>query len=535
MADLQGISLAEQDGKLLVRVEAGTERPPLDEPVLRALLAQAGYGNWLVHDGAVATLLARYNTVHTAFELPVGERQDASFVLDVSNDASCAWLDVRPAYGGRPLTREDLLRGLEEAGVVYGVDGTVLQQACEATAPARLLAASATAPVHGTDARFEMLLNLARDRAPKVNEQGLIDFREHGDIPSVAPGARLMRRVPATAGVDGRDVRGAPMPATPGQDHPFADKLAGVAVAEDDPNVLVAAIKGQPVSVGHGVIVEQLLTVGQVNMDSGNITYDGSVRIDGDVLAGMKVHVTGDIQITGTVEGGELEAGGDIAVGAGIIAHAKVKAAGAVSARFVENSRVEAGTVIAVDDMVLQSELQALNQILIGQKSPQRGRLVGGEARCMMLLRTPQLGAESSGVTSVQVGVNPVLEARHQALEQLIEKQGAEQDNLKKVIRHLTQQGDPKGMLPRAKASWQHTLQLWARALKEKEELEQQLALVRDARVEVGQQGVAGVVELAFGRQSRRLQRSYDAGAFSLDEAGHIVHTGAGGIATPVH
>lgn len=534
MTGFQGLVFAEHDDKLLAQVQAATDRPVLDEPTLRALLNQAGYSHWFLLDAALATLVARYNTVPTEFEVTVGERRDGSFTLDIAHDASCAWVNAVPAHGGKALVRDDIDRALAEAGVVFGIDEAALQQVCDAPVPARVLVATGLAPVPGEDTQFKKLIDLARDRAPKVNEQGLIDFREHGDIPTVEVGTLLMRRIPATAGTEGRDVRGTPRPATPGHDHPFADKLAGVSPAGDDPDVLVAAIKGQPVYVSHGATVEQVLALGNVDMDCGNITYDGSVRVEGDILSGMKVHVTGDITVTGTVEGGELEAGGNVQVGAGIIAHAKVRAAGSVSARFVENSQIHAGTVIAIDDMALQSELQALNQILIGVKSPQRGRLVGGSARSMMLIQTPLLGAESSGVTSVQVGVNPVLEARYQALEQLIEKQSADQENLKKVVKHLMQHGDPKGMLPRAKASWQHDVQLWAHSVKEKDELEQQLALVRDARVEIGL-GVAGTVDLMFGKHMRRLQRNFDAGVFSVDEAGHIVFTGKGSEAVVVH
>lgn len=534
MSGFQGLAFAEQDDKLVAQVAPADDRPQLDETTLRALLNQTGYGHWFLQEGALATLVARFNTVPTGFELTIGERRDASFLLDIAKDASCVWVNVVPAFGGKPLVREDIDRALQEAGVIFGIDAAALQQVCDAREAAHVLVASGRAPVHGVDAQFEMLVDLARDRAPKVNAEGLIDFREHGDIPSVEVGTALMRRIPATAGIDGCDVRGTPQPATPGHDHPFAEPFAGVTVSPDDPNMLVATLKGQPVCVPNGAMVEQVLTLGNVDMDCGNITYDGSVRIDGDVMSGMKVHVSGDISVTGTVEGGELEAGGSIQVGAGIIAHAKVKAGGSVSARFVENSEISAGTVIAIDDMALQSDLQALNQIMVGIKSPQRGRLVGGSARSMMLVRTPLLGAESSGVTAVQVGVNPVLEAEYHALEQRIEKQGADQENLKKVVKHLSQTGDKNGMLPRAKASWQQALQLWAHSLQEKEALEQQLALFRQARVEVGL-GVAGTVDLVFGKLSRRLQRPFDAGVFSIDEGGHVIFTGKGAAAVVVH
>lgn len=107
----------------------------------------------------------------------------------------------------------------------------------------------------------------------------------------------------------------------------------------------------------------------EVNMATGNISFDGTVNVEGEVLPGMKVHATGDIVVGSVVDGAHLDAGGDIHVGGGIIAksHVRVKA---VSARFVEGSQVFAGTAIAIDDTVLQSDLQANNQIVVGLKSP---------------------------------------------------------------------------------------------------------------------------------------------------------------------
>jgi uncharacterized protein (DUF342 family) len=288
------------------------------------------------------------------------------------------------------------------------------------------------------------------------------------------------------------------------------------------------------VQVENGMLVEDLLSLDTVDMDSGNVSFDGSIQIKGDVMANMKVKVTGNIVIGGTVEGSELEAGGDIQIGRGIIAHAKVKAEGAVSAKFVENSEISAGTVISVDDMVLQSDLQALNQVVVGIKAQKRGRIVGGTTRSMMLVRAPQIGADdASGLTTVQVGVNPILEAKLQEVLAEIAKMEAEQENLKKAVQHLKANGDKNNLLPRAQAGLQQALQAWAKMLKEKNKLEEQLAMFQDARIEVTQVA-EGSVALIFGKRSRRIQKPYDAGAFTLDPSGHILHIDSRGTSTVV-
>ena len=522
MADFPGLKFSDVDGKLIAHNQVVADRSPLDLSLLHDMLKQAGYGNWFFAEETLAALVTRCNAAPAAFEMAVGERRDGSFTIEVAQDALTATLNLIPAFGGKAVTTDEVMQSLADAGVVFGIAGAAIKQACEAGVPASLAAAVGIPVQHGEDTRFDPLIDLVRDRAPKVNEQGLIDFRELGDIPMVEAGVDLMRRVPATSGVDGRDVRGLVLHANPGRDKPFADKLLGAAPASGDPNLLRSLIKGQPVSVGNGIQVEEILSVKDVNLESGNITFDGSIRVNGDVMSGMKVHATGDIVVTGIVEGGELEAGGNIQVGAGIIAHAKVQAAGSVSARFVEGSSIRAGTVIAIDDMALQSELHALNQIDIGVKSPQRGKLVGGTAQAMLLLRVPLLGADQSGLTSVQVGVNPELEAKYQDLLHQIEKQDVLQDKFKKLIDHHNKHGDPHQMIGHAKTAWKQSVQKMAEFLKEKIELEKELALLKKARLEIGV-GVAGSVDVSFGKQVRTLRRSFEGGSFFLDEDGRIV------------
>lgn len=517
MADFPGLVLFEEDGKLLARIEPHAPRPPLDDARLRALLHQAGYGRWFLLEEALATLIARCNEGAGEFAMPLGERRDGSFRLDVAADGLTAWVELMPAQGGRELAVEDIVEGLGEAGISQGIDSAALQQACAASQTARVVAARGQPAQDGQDARFELLIEVVRERVPHTNAQGLIDFRELGAIPVVEVGQALMRRIPSTPGIDGCDVRGQALPAKPGQELKFAEPLGGTTFDPSDPDLLRAAVKGQPVHLGNGVLVEQVVRLERVDIASGNIDFDGSVQVDGDVMSGMQVKASGDIVVKGAVDGGLLQAGGDVQVAGGIIANARVQAGGAVSARFVEYAQIEAATTITVEDMVLQSDLQALNQVVIGVKSPQRGRLIGGSTRAMLLVQVPQLGGgTASTVTRVQVGVNPRLNERHRQLSELAEKQCADEDKLKKLVQHLAKLGD-KDKFERGRATWRQATQAWARTLQEKRELEEQLATTAGAQVVVTQ-GTSGAVELLFGQKAFPLRSGYDAGAFSLHD-----------------
>lgn len=533
MTDYPGLVFSENENQLLASLSASSERPSLDLGGLRELLARAGYANWLLSEEALAALMASYNAPDAELELTIGERRDAGFTLDVAPDAMQAWVSVTAAHGGKALEADALLAALEAAGVVFGIDQAAVTAVCAASATQaaeRVSIATGTPAENGIDASFELLVTDARDRSPHLDDKGLIDFRNLGEIPSVAAEQPLMRRIPPTTGTIGRNVRGGIVEPVPGHNEPFTENLVGAYVAGDDVNVLRAVFSGQPVRCGNGVNVEPILHFRNVNMATGNVSFDGTVNIEGEVLPGMKVHATGDIVIGGVIDGAELKAGGDIRIGGGIIAKSHVEAGGAVSARFVENSQVLAGTTIAIDDTALQSDLQANNQIVVGLKS-QRGRLAGGSARAMMLIRVPILGSASGGVTSLLLGVNPVLEAKFQQMQKTIEKQREDENNLEKLIKHLSTHGDKAGMLERAKASWQQSLQAWAKLLPERDALEQELALNAKARVEIGA-SVEGAVDMTICKKALRLRRTYETGSFSMD-GDHIVFTDMMGNVKP--
>ena len=530
--DFVGMALSESGRSILLHVQPLEGRGDIDAAALRDWLVRDGYGDCLFHHEALERAAKDAIAATAPFSLAVAERCDATVVVHIATDAMSASLDIKPARGGAPATVEDVRHGLMLAGVVAGIDEVAVAQAVAAVACEAVVVARGVLAQNGHDAAFEELIPAAPDRAPKLDDSGFIDYREHGDIVMVHTGALLMRRQPATPGVPGFTVRGDTLSAKPGLDEPFAAQLTGAKVSDEDPNLLQASQTGHPVRVRGGVMIEPVLRLAEVNMETGNIHYDGTVQVDGDIGQGMQVHASGDVIVGGMVDGGIVQAGGAIKVTGGVIAHARLRAAGAISARFAEAAQLYAGTSIDIGDTVMECELQSLNQIMIGASAPQRGRLIGGRATAMMLIQVPLLGSSSAGVTRLVLGANPELEARYLALQQQMEKELAAQDSLLKLIAHLTAAGDPKDMLGRAQASLKNAQNVHAQSQLAVEDLEQQLAKTRHAAVNVGM-AVAGAVDIAFGRVQARLRREYRTGSFRLDSEGVVVFTDRSGYAVP--
>ena len=528
-----GLSLTEANGQVFLNIQPIEGRAPIDADALHTLLTREGFGSCQFHEDTIAKAAIDCNSLKTPWVMLLADRIDAKVEVRIAPDQMKAEIKLTPAHGGKAAAMQDVMQALANAGVVFGIDEVALIHACELGDCNGIAVASGELAQDGKDTQFELMVAQTVDRAPTLDARGLIDYREHGAITVVQAGAPLMRRTPATPGVPGHTILGKILAPHPGHDQQFTAQLSGAEVASDDPNLLQASVTGQPVMVAAGVMVEPILRVAEVNMSSGNIHFDGTVEIEGEVIQGMKVQATGDILVKGMVDGGLLEAGGNIYINGGVISHAQLQATGSVTARFAQGSRISAGTVLVLNEMAMECELESLNQIMIGAQAPERGRLIGGSATAMMLIQTPVLGSAKGATTRIKLGTNHELESQYAAVLERMAKEQVTEENLQKIVKQLTAVGDPKGLLERVKASWRNAVQVWSKSVAEKSALEEKIAVAKTARLEIGV-GLSGAVDLSIGSLVAKLRREFDAGSFSIDPQDHIVFTNAQSDVEPI-
>lgn len=428
----------EDSRTLLAHFDPTGEPMALDGDSVAAAIAEAGFGAWHRLDGALERLRESALAAQAPLTLAIAERRDGRCEAVVAEDAMTAWLVVAPPAGGDPVGMDDARRALDEQGVVAGVSLVDIEQALAAAGGEAVVVARGRAAERGQPSRFESLIPEMRRRGPRLDERGVADYRELGTVLVVKAGDPLMRRIPATPGIDGEDVLGQRVPAEPGEDLPFAADLTGAAPSADDPDLLVASIAGQPVQVKHGVNVEPTISLPVVDLASGNVDFDGTVVIAGDVTPGMRVRATGDVVVGGMVEAAEIEAGGNIGIVAGAIGRSdhrvRLVAKGSVSVRFCENAAIEAGSDVLVAELALHSELTALQRILVGKLDSGKSQLIGGLARAGELLQVGTLGSAAAIRTRVQVGFHPQIHARIAQLRHELDAVETRIDNLRKVL-----------------------------------------------------------------------------------------------------
>ena len=405
--------------------------PRIDAAWLRSRLAAAHYADLQIRPEPIKQLIARYNAGEAVPPIEIAHCVDASLQIMTSLDGLNARLTLVPPKGGKPATKADLLTLIQSKGIVEGVLVDEVNRAILEGKADDLVIARGREPVVGEDGRLESLLPETRERVPSIQPCGRTDYRDLGDVQIVHAGDALMRRHPPTRGTEGLSVLGRPIPAKAGRDARFAAGLRGVAPSPDDPDLLVAATDGQPLRVKNGVMVEPIYTVDTVNMATGNINFDGTVRVRNDVQAGMTIRATGDIEISGTVEPATLEAGGNIVVKGGVMGslggknsgkdpamHA-IRCEGSFSAGYAQQARISAGDSIFIDDMAMQCQLDAANHIRVGNY--RRGHIIGGLTRACLSIHARVLGAQNRIRTELEIGNDP-------ALAQTVQEKAAERD-----------------------------------------------------------------------------------------------------------
>lgn len=362
---------------------------------------------------------------------------------------------------GEPLKQEDLDQALKKAKITHGLIEEALKELLNREQADTLrntsdvfctVIAYGEGHLHGVDARLEVLVADASDRRPIEDDHGRMHYLEKGDFPYVEENTQLLRRYPPTKGKPGMSVQGKTIRAKDGKDIQFRIKDASVKLADDDENLLVAALEGMPVLYDKGAQIEQTLKVDQVDLSTGHVRYRGSIEIKGDVRDGMQVVATGDIKIAGGVDAAFIKAGGHIEVIGGAIGHkgaehisqkAALKADYSIKARFAHEAAMEAGHEIIISNQVMHSTLTSGSFIRVEGK----GQVVGGSIKAVDYIEISTSGAVAYSETQFEVGECAELQAQYTALLAML----AEIDNKKYRLIELARKVRQKGRAEIAK------------------------------------------------------------------------------------
>lgn len=367
--------------------------------------------------------------------VPIGVRDVETYEVEVEvdEDAQTAWLTVlAPDRGQGQLTPPQLKAALEQARVHKGIDYDLLKRILADPDHGwdKVVIARGRPRENGADGYVEYLE--PPRRKPLVAENRA-DYRELNLIRNVKAGEVIARIHHPTPGRDGYDVRANVLRAVPGKRPRF--KLGRRTHREEDADEITAQADGYVVVTGDRVSVEDVLEVAEVNSESGNLHFQGVVRVHGQVQDGFVVDARKGIDVGGTVGRARLRSGGDIVVHGGMVG-AEVQCEGTVRAKFIQESKVRAGDSVLVEEYLLHAQVVAYRHVRVTLEG--KGFITGGLTRAGLEVWTAVTGSEASEErTVVEVGTD--VDARRR-LETLRERMGTNREVFAKARRNLALQ-----------------------------------------------------------------------------------------------
>lgn len=315
--------------------------------------------------------------------------------------ASLDILDVK-----KTPSPSELIEILKEVGVHDTIDMERLALFCEESArgcnQSNVLLAAGTAPEPGIDGWFELAVRTSADEAEFLEDaHGNIDFRTQRTYTNVNAGDLIGTLHPPQKGTPGSSAHGLPVEALMGQ-HFNLKAGDGVKFNADD-GTAMASKAGRVILDSKGLLTvsEQVVVSGDLNLEVGNIDFNGFVEIRGDVLDGFNIRAGKGIKVSGTIGACRIESDGSVEIGSAAgKGCAEIICKGDLKARYLNEVTVECMGHVFISHEIRNSIVKSAGQINAG-----RGTISGGETVALEGIEAAYLGSAAGLQTKFTSGV----------------------------------------------------------------------------------------------------------------------------------
>lgn len=392
---------------------AGPRLPPVDlapEPErLRLFLSYA----------------AQARLAHIAPDRPLPALDEEALVF-VSRDQYAAWLLLLPPVGeGAALTTPQLCKSLVEAGVVHGIDWTLLRSL--PASPQRFFQlffiAAGSAPISGTDGQVIDCYPREPKPAAHAPEPNHADEHALHLVQEIGKDDVICRIVPPTHGTPGSTVTGTMLPASDGAPAPVPQGRN--TVLSEDGTCLLAACAGHLGFSGRNFLVKPVLHIRETDLkENHSIKYLGDVHIHCDLSGDVSVCAIGTVQVDGVVEGCTIEAGEHLILSSGVQGQdtAVLHAQKGIYAKYLEHCRVYAQESVH-SDCIINCTVYSNGTV---QARTGRGVILGGTIRAARGVSAITVGSKAEPVTHFFLGGLPCEEAERTQVLQEVQRLEAE-------------------------------------------------------------------------------------------------------------
>ena len=329
------------------------------------------------------------------------------YELEISADEMSAYIKINfpdhEIQENKEAVISEILSLLSNHMIKTGIHSETLNH--ELVTSKKILIAEGVRPIPGEDAIYQYYRTPTR--APLENAGGEVDYYELDLISNVKKGAWLGDKTLPKPGVDGWTVRGNHIPARMGRDFRLKyDPKTVEEVFENDKYVLRARQDGAITFIAEKIAVENHLMInGDVDYETGNIKFDGSITISGTVKDKFTVEATGDIEIKGDTGVGAVDRieslKGSIFIKGGVNGkgEGKIIAKKSIYTKYSNEGILIAENEIHISLYAFDSQLTA-DRIFI---DPKKGKIVGGQTNAKHKVVTGSIGNKQERPTQVNV------------------------------------------------------------------------------------------------------------------------------------
>lgn len=420
---------ASPDGKEIHAILSNLDMESLSVDFLRSQFNLTEFRNYFLLDSELLKAITLYkgkvaesgneDGLLDPINIVIAERRDAMLRLELSSDKMCCSLVVETAFGADNPDVAAVMEFLAQGGVTKGLNDTLIQSLCNKfnnIAPGSELkevVATGKSPGQSRQAKIEMLALPVQDRLmkPKLRGDGTVDMHDFGEIEMVDVGDPLMRRTPPVVGEPGYNVLGETVLPPKPEDKSLSIG-EGAEISANDKNLLVAARRGVPLKIDAGMMVSDAYCVGDVDLETGNVDFDGTVVVQGSVREGMSVTATGKVLIRDYLESATVIAGDEVVVGKGILGRQRkaeeggdvfsvlIETPGSVYANYIQYATIVAQGTVTAAKHIMHSDVAGDEVVVVSPKKTE-GKIIGGTIRPANRLSCNTLGGPSYIATEV--------------------------------------------------------------------------------------------------------------------------------------
>lgn len=332
-----------------------------------------------------------------------------------------------PSNGGYLLSDSEIIRVLNYQKIVYGIDAEAIRKfIAKREYCTDFVIAQGKPPIQGYDARIEYYFETDPRIKPTLLEDGSVDFFHLNTLVQCQKGQILARLFQANAGEPGFAVHGDII--KPREVKRASLKYGKNITIDENKTVLTSNVDGHVTLVNDTVFVSDVYEVTNVDNTSGDIEYEGSIKVKGNITTNFTVKAKGNVLIDGVVEGARVEAGGDIIIARGMngMNKGQLIAGGNVVSKFLENCTVRASGYVETES-ILHCNVASENEVIL---TGRKAFITGGKVSATNKVSLKTLGSPLGADTIIEVGADPYIKEEYQTKQkEVIEIQ----KNLKKT------------------------------------------------------------------------------------------------------